>query len=195
MGKPTYFKRYRMELDLRLPRPRVDLPNGFRWVQWSPELLDAHARVKLRCFAGETDSLVFPCLSHLAGCRDLMKAISTRPAFCPAATWLVCFDGEGVGTVQGLMDTSRRGGIQNLGVVAEHRGLGIGLALLVKALDGFANHGARHAFLEVTAQNETAIRIYRGIGFRSRKTIYREVIVREPVPQPELYPQPLEVGL
>ena len=127
MGKPTYFKRYRMELDLRLPRPRVELPRGFRWEPWSPDLLDAHAHVKYRCFVNETDSLVFPCLSHLGGCRDLMKAIATRPGFCPAATWLVCCDGERVGTVQGLLDTGRGGSIQNLGVLAEYRGLGLGL--------------------------------------------------------------------
>lgn len=195
MGKPTYFKRYRMELDLRLPRPRVELPNGFRWIPWSPELLDAHAHMKFRCFAGETDSVVFPCLSNLGGCRDLMKAISTRAGFCPAATWLVYRAGEGVGTVQGLTDSSRWGSIQNLGVLPEYRGLGIGLALLVKALNGFAAHGAKRASLEVTARNETAIRIYRGIGFRSRKTIYREVVVHEPAPETEQYGEPLEVVL
>ena len=65
----------------------------------------------------------------------------------------------------------------------------------MKALDGFATHGRRRAFLEVTAQNTTAIRIYRGIGFRSRKTIYREVIVREPASERELSAEPLEVGL
>ena len=30
--KRTYFKRFRMELDLRRPRPRPDLPFGFTWL-------------------------------------------------------------------------------------------------------------------------------------------------------------------
>ena len=55
----------------------------------------------------------------------------------------------------------RFGGVQNLGVVPEYRGLGIGRALLLKALDGFALMGARRAFLEVTASNESAVRMYR----------------------------------
>jgi hypothetical protein len=146
------------------------------------------------------DSRVFPSLSTLPGCRDLMMAIATRPGFCPGATWLVAgksphrdkkdFVGQAgvplgltndicVATVQGLLDSERYGGIQNLGVVPEYRGLGIGLALLLKSLDGFAAAGARRAFLEVTAKNELAVRLYRRLGFRSYKTIYREVEVEE----------------
>jgi ribosomal protein S18 acetylase RimI-like enzyme len=184
MSKPTYFKRYRMELDLRLPRPRPELPPGFEWVPWSAGLLEEHARTKFRCFEGETDAVVFPCLGHLVGCRDLMAAIATRPGFCPPATWLVRAGGEAVATVQGLLDGAAFGGVQNLGVVPEHRGVGIGPALLARALDGFAAAGARRAFLEVTARNEAAVRMYRRAGFRCYKTIYRPVAVREPAPDP-----------
>ncbi len=195
MGKPTYFKRYRMELDLRPPRPPAELPIGFRWVAWSGGLVEAHAQVKFRCFVGETDAVIFPSLGHLVGCRDLMSAIVTRPGFCPAATWLVSTGDEIVGTVQGLLDSSRFGGIQNLGVVTEYRGLGIGRALLLKALDGFSLAGARRAFLEVTAKNEAAIKMYRHLGFRCYKTIYREVALREPVRIPEARGDPVGVGL
>ena len=193
MPKPTYFKRYRMELDLRLPRPRAVLPAGFEWVPWSAGLLECHAQVKFRCFAGETDAIVFPSLSHLSGCRDLMSAIATRPGFCPASTWLVSDGVEMVGTVQGLIDSGYFGGIQNLGVVQECRGLRLGPALLLKALDGFSAAGARRAFLEVTARNEPAVRMYRRLGFRCYKTIYREVTV--PEEEPSLAPDPVGVGL
>ena len=58
------------------------------------------------------------------------------------------------------------------------RASGLGRALLLKALDGFAAVGAQRAFLEVTARNEPAVRMYRRLGFRSYKTIYREVEIR-----------------
>jgi ribosomal protein S18 acetylase RimI-like enzyme len=191
---PIYFKRFRMELDLRLPRPRAELPNGFEWISWSHELVEAHARVKFQCFAGETDAVVFPSLSHLSGCRDLMTAITTRPGFCPAATWLIQDGEELVGTVQGLLDSARFGGIQNLGVVPVCRGAGLGPALLLKALDGFAAVGAKRAFLEVTARNEPAVRMYRRLGFRSYKTIYREVRIPDAETAP-LVADPVGVGL
>jgi ribosomal protein S18 acetylase RimI-like enzyme len=184
MSKLTYFKRYRMELDLRHPRPPAELPHGFYWLPWWSELLELHARVKSYCFFGETDAQVFPCLSTLAGCRDLMTAIVTRPGFCPGATWLVAGKEGCVATVQGLLDSHGYGGVQNLGVVSGYRGLGIGKALLLKALGGFAAVGARRAFLEVTATNEAAIRMYRMFGFRSYKTIYRGVELQARVPDP-----------
>ena len=83
MGQPTYFKRYRMELDLRRHRPPAELPRGFHWMPWHPSVLEAHAQVKFRCFQGETDTVVFPSLGHLAGCRDLMTAIVHSPRILP----------------------------------------------------------------------------------------------------------------
>ncbi len=63
--------------------------------------------------------------------------------------------------------------IQNLGLVPAHRGRGIGTALLLQALHGFRRAGLARAMLEVTAQNEGAIRLYRRLGFRFRKTLYK----------------------
>jgi ribosomal protein S18 acetylase RimI-like enzyme len=82
--------------------------------------------------------------------------------------------------VQGLLDGCGFGGIQNLGVVPECRGLGLGRALLLKALDGFASAGAPRAFLEVTASNGPAVRLYRSMGFRASRTLYRAVELPEP---------------
>jgi hypothetical protein len=67
MNANRYFKRYRMELDLRHPRPPAELADGFAWQPWSPCLLETHAAVKWRCFAGEPDAEVFPSLATLAG--------------------------------------------------------------------------------------------------------------------------------
>jgi ribosomal protein S18 acetylase RimI-like enzyme len=178
MGKVKYFKRHRMEVPLRPPHAPADLPTGFRWLAWADALLSAHAEVKYLSFHQHEDALVFPSLGTRAGCHDLMHAIRFRPNFCAAATWLaVGPDGAGAGTIQGLIDENGYGGIQNLGVVPECRGLGLGRALLLRALAGFAAAGAPRAFLEVTAANEPAVRMYRSVGFRAFKTIYRAVEV------------------
>ena len=187
MRKTTYFKRYRMELELRHERPAAALPPGFWWLPWHDSLLDVHAEVKFLCFQQDLDSVVFPNLGHLAGCRELMSIIRNRVGFCPAATWLIvsaagtAHDPAGgcVGTVQGVIDDSGRGAIQNLGVIPEYRGRGLGRALLLMALAGFASSGAARAMLEVTARNEPAVRMYRDVGFRSQKTLYRGVDVPE----------------
>jgi ribosomal protein S18 acetylase RimI-like enzyme len=194
--KLTYFKRFRMELDLRHPRPPAELPPGFYWVPWGESLLDVHAEVKYLAFQGEMDALVFPSLADRAGCRELMTAIRDRVGFCAPATWLVAGRDGCVGTVQGIIDEQGHGGIQNLGVMAVYRGKGIGKALLLKALCGFVAAGLSRAFLEVTARNEPAVRMYRHLGFRSYKTVYRAVSLADPEPAPIVVdPTPIRLGL
>jgi ribosomal protein S18 acetylase RimI-like enzyme len=170
----VYFKRFRMEMDLVGPLPPVpSLPAGYAWIPWEERLLEAHAEVKVKCFRDELDGVVFPNLSNRAGCERLMREISTRPGFRPQSTWLIAHDEMYVATVQGIAERTGAGGIQNLGVIPSHRGLGLGIALLLQALHGFRLSGLARATLEVTAQNETAIRMYRQVGFRFRKTIYK----------------------
>jgi ribosomal protein S18 acetylase RimI-like enzyme len=79
------------------------------------------------------------------------------------------------GTVQGIEDRFGYGAIQNLGVVPEHRGRGLGSVLLMKALEGFRRAGLKRAYLEVTAQNDGAVRLYRRLGFVKARTVYKAV--------------------
>ena len=51
------------------------------------------------------------------------------------------------------------------------------LSLLLQALDGFRSVGLERAGLEVTAQNDGAVRLYQRLGFRRRKTLYKAVDV------------------
>jgi GNAT superfamily N-acetyltransferase len=171
-----YFKRFRMELDLRQPLPPVPaLPDGYFWLPWDDSLLTAHARAKHASFHTEIDSRVFPSLGSEPGCVQLMRAIRLKPGFLPGATWLLVSGTDYCGTVQGVRERSGWGAIQNLGVVPAHRGRGLGTALLLRALHGFKLACLPGALLEVTAQNESAVRLYRRHGFRCRKTIYKPV--------------------
>jgi GNAT superfamily N-acetyltransferase len=180
----AYFKRFRMEIDLtgRLLAPPAP-PEGYRLVAWDDSLLEAHAEAKYHSFREEIDANVFPCLGDWTGCHRLMHEIRNKQGFLPGATWLLGYDavdGRGLehcGTVQGIRDYAGLGAIQNLGVTPEHRGRQLGTCLLVKALEGFQKAGLRRAFLEVTAQNEGAIRLYQRLGFSKARTVYKAVEV------------------
>ena len=180
----TYFKRYRMEMDLAEPLfPEPALPRDYRFVPWERSLLETHADTKYRCFFAEIDANVFPCLGEADGCLQLMDEISQKDGFLAGATWLIRFDEPGrrmadhCGTIQGIRDRSGMGSVQNLGITPEHRGCGLGTCLLNKALSGFRAAGLRRVFLEVTAQNAGAVRLYRRIGFRKVRTVYKAVEV------------------
>ena len=213
MRRSIYFKRYRMEVDLRHPpfallqylggtvlpastpseTTCATLPKNFHWLPWRDTLGLAHAEVLALSFQDETDAIIFPCLASVGGCRNLMTAIRARPGFCPHATWLVTASGmssseagtgvagDCVATVQGVIDSEGHGGIQNVGVIPEFRCRGLGKALLLRALAGFVKCGAKRAYLEVTARNLSAVRMYRSLGFRCTKTVYRSVEAPEPV--------------
>lgn len=172
----TFYKRFRMELDLSAPLPPAPhLPAEYAWAPWEERLLEAHADVKFHCFCAELDGVVFPNLSNRDGCLRLMREIATRPGFRPESTWLIAHGSDYVATVQGVSDRAGTGSIQNLGVVPNHRGRGLGWAILLQALHGFRRYGLARATLEVTAQNDTAVRMYRQAGFRFRKTLYKMV--------------------
>lgn len=176
----TYFKRYRMEIDLRhCGRLVPHVPKGYAFLPWSRSLLDLHAEVKYRSFCNEIDANVFPCLGELAGCRRLMREITRKGGFLERATWLVVTDThdvrcrESCGTIQGIRDQAGVGAVQNLGIVPDYRDQGLGSSLLRRALQGFRESGVDRVYLEVTAENEGAIRLYERLGFRTVKTVFK----------------------
>jgi len=179
----VYVKRFRMEISLSgrdfAPAPP---PAHYRFLPWHDSLLDAFARAKYLAFREEIDAELFPCLGDYRGCLRLMREIAERPGFLPEATWLVLGVEPGrptrpayCGLVQGSRDRHGFGSIQNLGDAPEHRRAGLGTGLLLRALDGFRRSGAARATLEVTAQNLDAVRLYRRVGFRPVRVVYKSV--------------------
>ncbi|MDX1962823.1 MAG: GNAT family N-acetyltransferase [Pirellulales bacterium] len=180
----NYYKRYRMELDLRgrglLANP---LPAGFRFVPWHQTTLEQHAQAKFLSFHQEIDSQVFACLRDYEGCLRLMREIARKPGFMPQATWLLVQNPPAsssrqptlVGTIQGIVDHERMGGIQNVGILPMFRQQGLGTALLFQAFAGFLHAGITRAALEVTSRNERALQLYRRLGFRKIRTVYKVI--------------------
>ena len=176
----TYFKRFRMEISLTesLFTPGILTPD-YRLVAWEDTDVDSHSDVKFRSFCYEIDANVFPCLGDREGCHRLMGEIARRESFVPQATWLLQYHGKGpgrienCGTIQGIVDSSGMGSLQNVGVTPSHRGKGLGTHLMYRALLGFRQVGLQRAALEVTAQNLGAVRLYERLGFRRVKTVYK----------------------
>ncbi len=184
MTSISYYRRFRMELVFAdHPLPPVALPTGFELNRWDPRDLYRHAVAKFRAFRDEIDANMFDCFKSLAGCERLMLEISGQRSFLPGATWLMSRTpdrrgfSEDVGTIQGLCSDSEFGTIQNIGIIPDCRRLGLGRALLLQSLHGFRARGIARVYLEATAENESAINLYRSIGFRLVRTSYKEVPV------------------
>lgn len=177
-----YVKRFRMEVNLlRWEVPTLRLPNGYRFVPWHSSLTLDHAEVKYLSFRNTLDAQVFPCLGDLEGCQRLMAEIKTKEGFVPEATWLLEYVqnapkmAEYCGTIQAVRTQRNKASIQNIGVVPNHRGRGLGTGLILASLLGLQQVGITLVSLEVTAENQRAVDLYRRLGFRSIRTIYKSV--------------------
>jgi mycothiol synthase len=58
------------------------------------------------------------------------------------------------------------GGIYGLGILPENRGKGFGRAILLKAIEKLKDAKATEIMLQVAAENETALRLYKSSGFQ-----------------------------
>ncbi len=178
----TYFRRYRMELNLREFRAEWDQESlasaGYQFVSYDEAVVREHAHAKYLSFRSEIDADVFPCLGRRDGCLRLMREITSRATFVPGSTWLLRYHdrpggrGMPVGTIQGL-ESDGWGVIQNIGVIAEHRGRGLGRLLVNRAAAGFQGAGIEKMRLEVTTANTPAIQLYEKIGFRRARVVYK----------------------
>ncbi|WP_240928321.1 GNAT family N-acetyltransferase [Thalassoroseus pseudoceratinae] len=176
----NYVRRLRMELDFtQQPLSPPTLPDGYRWIPWTFTALERHAAVKYLSFRHEFDAKLFTSFRSYSNCHRLMRCISRHERFAPQVTWLIAripFDNWSTNldcaTIQGIVKSRYLGAIQNVGVVPEHRGFGLGRALVLKCLNGFHALGMQRVMLNVTASNEAAVELYRSLGFRPKRTFY-----------------------
>lgn len=182
ISRSVFIKRYRMQIELAACLPWISTTPAtdehLEWIAWHPKLVHQHAQVKWESFRQEMDGNVFPSLASREGCRQLMRDISIRNNFVPEATWLAIAKESSqketaVGTIQGLRSGPVHGAIQNIGVVSQWRGRGVGKELIRRALRGFYLTGCRSVTLEVTTHNLRAIELYESVGFRTIETIYK----------------------
>lgn len=65
----------------------------------------------------------------------------------------------------------RKGHVVSIAVMPEHRRKGVAKALITKALEGMEYYKAKQCFLEVRVTNDTAISLYKKLGFEITRTI------------------------
>jgi len=63
-------------------------------------------------------------------------------------------------------DEAGIGLIPNISIAADHRGQGIGRALLQHVLEDFRRHGLTHARIETLEHNDVGYGLYTSLGFR-----------------------------
>lgn len=144
-------------------------------------MLEIHADIKHRGFRNDLDARIFPTFRDYKQCVNLMKSISESPLFLPAATLLIANGNEHdlfeyVACIQGMRFSEEVGAIQNIAVLPDYRGYGIGRAILLGSLWGFQQQGVKRVTLEVTAENIPAVKLYTRVGFKTFNVHFLEIL-------------------
>ena len=135
--------------DLRELPPTTDVERGLR-----------RARVADRSAVLAVDGVAFPPFWRLDS-RGLDEAIKATPN----ARFRVAGDPEVVGyAITGR--AGRRGFLQRLAVVPERQGAGLGRALVLDGLRWLRRRRVERAVVNTQLQNERALALYEGLGFR-----------------------------
>jgi [ribosomal protein S18]-alanine N-acetyltransferase len=65
----------------------------------------------------------------------------------------------------------KKGHVVSVAVLPEHRGKGLGKALMLEAINGVMNRKSDEIYLEVRKSNESAIKMYQKLGFHIKSKL------------------------
>ncbi len=143
------------------------LPDGFRFAPLSLVDVEMGAVVVVAAYRGTIDETIYPEMATEAGMRVALTENLTdeHDIYDPTASALLYAGDRPIGLIVCALTPERRGYVIEVCVVPEHRGRGLGRALLTHALTAFHAENAIGAQLWVTLENP-ARNLYESLGFR-----------------------------
>lgn len=146
------------------------METGLCFTEWSAESCSETARLISHVYRGHVDAEINDQYRSIPGAQRFVQNIVHYPgcgAFHQQASLAAWSPG---GTLEGICLASRVapdvGHITQICVSARVRRRGVGYELLRRSLLALAQEGFAQASLTVTLSNESALRLYRRMGFR-----------------------------
>jgi len=100
---------------------------------------------------------------------------------CPEAFQVAEADGRVVGYVMCRLEhgfseirrfrMAKKGHLVSIAVIPTHRRVGVGKALVTRALEALWKNRAEECFLEVRVSNEPAVNLYKKLGFNTTRRV------------------------
>lgn len=168
------FPRLFVEADLSSPAPLP--PRGLARVAvapWAEEFKDSAARLIVEAYEGHIDSRINEQYGTESGARRFLSNIIQYPgcgAFFSPASFVATdrITGAIAGVSLASLVSSRTGHITQVCVAPGYQKQGVGYELLRNSLLGLRAQGCNSVGLTVTQANQSALRMYESMGFRTR---------------------------
>jgi len=97
------------------------------------------------------------------------ETFASQPQFDPDGLFFIIKEGEYVATALGWFDEPAKGDIGRVhwvGVKEEHRGKGLGRAVVLAVLHYLKENGSQKVILDTQEYRKPAIRLYESLGFK-----------------------------
>ncbi len=167
----SHYPRYYMESDLsRRPEPVLFSATITRW---NPAALSRAAEMTSLSYWNQVDALLCQDYCTKEGCETYLRSLLDNPGcglFMPEASFMAWDEHRCLhGFVISCRISEAAGMIPQIAVVPSRQGLGLGNALIGRALAALKTLGIQTAGLTVTAANRRAFEWYQRLGFKIRK--------------------------
>ena len=172
----TVYPRLFLECDLREPAPAsgaIVVPSDLELASWTPEDYQAAGELVYTSYVGHSDAQINDQYRSLHGSLRFLHNIVRFPGcgvFEPGFSWTL--RDRRSGALVGMVLCSRVGSdvahITQLCIAQQHRGRGLGRALLGKSAESLLTQGFKALTLTVTESNQQALRLYEWFGFTLR---------------------------
>jgi len=157
-----------MSLDLPGGMPRPESPAGYELRSWDEQYLPAAAALVHEASFPDGDARVSRQLRTVEGAEAMIRSLvkGSVGAFDHEGSLMALRNEAVCGVLFFVRRGPAEGFIPEIAVSADHRGRGLGRALMKSALSTAAKGGIKTVKLGVTCDNKPAVALYSGLGFR-----------------------------
>ncbi|HDS01728.1 MAG TPA: GNAT family N-acetyltransferase [candidate division Zixibacteria bacterium] len=168
-------ERYKMEFSAPYEVKEVDRPPGFTFKKYSKTLDRKVARLDQRAYRDHPDEPILEVLTDTGSNPPSLRIVRSGPAFFERS--LSSFALSGSELAGGIYCThmGKELWISNLVVDPHFRGQGLGKYLLFKVLKGMKPGGYRRCMLMVSADNHSALNMYKKFRFKLKRNRFNFV--------------------
>jgi ribosomal protein S18 acetylase RimI-like enzyme len=166
------FPRFFLEAPLSVRLPPRKLPSPIALAPWTEAWQEATGRLIAGAYQNHIDSQINDQYRSPMGARRFLTNIVQYPgcgSFFAPASFAATSAGALCGASLASLVAADVGHITQVCVAPSHQGTGLGYELMRRSMESLAGHGCRSVSLTVTGANESALRLYRNMGFIERR--------------------------